>query len=63
MYETPITSVEDLIAQVVEAAARVCDMADFSELFHQSMIHYCEACVVADGKNFELLKQYTHNVK
>ena len=55
MYETPVISSEDLVARVVEAAARVRDRPGLFERVRQSMIRRCEACIVADGKNFEHL--------
>ena len=55
VYETPVISSEDLVARVVEAAARVRDRPGLFERVHQSMIRRCEACIVADGKNFEHL--------
>lgn len=55
VYETPVTSDEDLVARVVEAAARVRDRPGLFERVRQSMIRRCEACIVADGRNFEHL--------
>lgn len=53
IYEIPVTSDTDLVARIVEAAARIRDTPAHFERLRESMRRRCEACIVANGRNFE----------
>lgn len=55
VYETPVPSDMDLMARIVEAAARVRETTGQIERVRDSMRRRCEACIAANGANFEHL--------
>jgi hypothetical protein len=55
VYETPIDSVEDLVARLSVAAASVREIPGVFEKVRQSMRRRCEACINVGGRTFEQL--------
>ncbi|GBM44451.1 hypothetical protein AVEN_184670-1 [Araneus ventricosus] len=55
IYVTPVDSVQDLVALISIAAARVREILGIFESVHQSLHRHCQACVTVRGRNFEQL--------
>ncbi|GFS86893.1 uncharacterized protein TNCV_216121 [Trichonephila clavipes] len=55
VYESPVTSAEDLVAHLSVAAGHVIDMPDVFSDLSRSMRRRCECCVTVGGRSFEHL--------
>lgn len=55
VYESPITSEEDLVARLSVAAGSVRDMPDVLTNVRHSMRRRCESCIAVGGRSFEQL--------
>ncbi|GFY25494.1 uncharacterized protein TNCV_2486141 [Trichonephila clavipes] len=55
VYESPVTSAEDLVARFSVAAGHVIDMPDVFSDLSRSMRRRCECCVTVGGRTFEHL--------
>ncbi|GFV60961.1 uncharacterized protein TNCV_4716151 [Trichonephila clavipes] len=55
VYESPVTSAEDLVARLSVAAGHVIDMPDVFPDLSRSMRRRCECCVTVGGRTFEHL--------
>ncbi|GFU53978.1 uncharacterized protein TNCV_5057011 [Trichonephila clavipes] len=55
VYESPVTSAEDLVARLSVAAGHVIDMPDVFSDLSRSMRRRCECCVTFGGRTFEHL--------
>lgn len=53
VYETTINSAEELVARIVAAAGEVKDTPNVFDKIRSSMRRRCEACITANGRNFE----------
>lgn len=55
VYHTPVSSAEELVARIVAAAGQIRDTPGIVGNTHSSMRRRCEACIMAQGRNFEHL--------
>ncbi|CAL1283080.1 unnamed protein product, partial [Larinioides sclopetarius] len=55
VYETPVDSVEDLVARLSVAAAGVREIPGIFERVRQSLHRRCQECIDTGGRNFEQL--------
>jgi hypothetical protein len=55
VYETPVESVEDLIARITAAAEYIQTMPDIFHTVNQNMLRRCSACNEVGGRHFEQL--------
>ncbi|GFW95232.1 uncharacterized protein TNCV_314351 [Trichonephila clavipes] len=55
VYESPVTSAEDLVARLSVAAGHVIGMPDVFSDLSRSMRRHCECCVTVGGRTFEHL--------
>ena len=55
MYESPVTSEEDLVARLSVAAGHVLDMPDVFSNVRRFMRRRCESCIAVGGRSFEHL--------
>lgn len=53
VYDTPVTSAEDLVARINVAAATVADTPGLFARTRQSLIRRCHLCVEVNGRHFE----------
>ncbi|GBO34944.1 hypothetical protein AVEN_219592-1 [Araneus ventricosus] len=55
VYDTPIDSVEDVVARLSVTAEEIQDLPEIFQNVRNSMRRRCEACMTASGRNFEHL--------
>lgn len=55
IYETPVDSIEDLVARLSIAAASVREMPGIFGTVRQSLLRRYQACITVGGRNFEHL--------
>ncbi|GBN42518.1 hypothetical protein AVEN_208829-1 [Araneus ventricosus] len=55
MYETPVDSVEDVVARIIVTADKINTPPEIFERVHQSFLRRCELCNDKRGRHFEHL--------
>ncbi len=55
VYESPVTSEEDLVTRLSVAAGHVLDMPDVFSYVRRSMHRRFESCIAVGGRSFEHL--------
>ncbi|GFU88990.1 hypothetical protein TNCV_2894381 [Trichonephila clavipes] len=53
VYETPVSTVEDLTVQIVVASADIASIPDLFERVRQPFVRWCRLCYDLSDRNFE----------
>ncbi|GFV92862.1 hypothetical protein TNCV_1347111 [Trichonephila clavipes] len=63
VYETPIPSVEDLIARISVATEKIRNMPEIFQNVKNSMQRHCQACQTASGRHFKHQLWYKFSIE